>query len=113
MAAPGRYIPECMMGRQAQRPRCTQTVQAMDYKLNMKRSHGEALALAVNINHNLNTYQDTIVWFVAIVAVLFLVFDEISKFNSDFCDNHRVAQMVRSRTSNHKNGPGSCPSVQS
>ena len=36
-------------------------------------------------------------WFVAIVTDLFLVFDEISNF-SDFCDNHRVAQTVRSRT---------------
>ena len=35
------------------------------------------------INHNLNTYQDTLVWFVAIVADLFHVFDEISKFDSD------------------------------
>ena len=37
-------------------------------------------------------------WFVAIVADLFLVFDEISKFDSDSCDNHQVAPIVRSRT---------------
>ena len=62
----------------------------------------------ININHNLNTYQDTLVRFVAIVTYLFLVFDEISNFDNDICDNLQVAPMVRSRT---KNGPGKCPNI--
>ena len=36
-------------------------------------------------------------WFAAIVTDLFLVFYEISDL-SDFCENHRVAHAVKSRT---------------
>ena len=43
-------------------------------------------------------------WFVVIVTDLFLVFDEISKFDSDFWDNYQVAHMVWSRTKTYQVG---------
>ena len=63
----------------------------------------------INKNHNLNTYQDTLVRFVAIVTYLFIVFDEISNFDCDNCDNLQVAPMVRSGT---KNEPGRCQNIR-